>query len=53
MDMNKLALQAQSIARIYGGDLTDDELTALANIIFESLKTAYNIGFCDGKISEL
>lgn len=53
MDMNKLALRAQSIARVYGFGLTDEQLAELSNEIFKALKTAYNIGLCDGKISEL
>ena len=53
MDLNKLALQAQSIARVYGFGLNDEQLTELATEIFNALKITYDIGFCDGKISEL
>jgi hypothetical protein len=53
MDMNKLSLDAQCIARVYGVGLNDSQLEELAQRILESLQRVYNIGFCDGVTSKL
>lgn len=53
MDMNKLENEAQCIAYVYGMGLSDSQLEELAQNIFEALRRTYNIGVCDGVISEL